>query len=172
LVVNQKREENYMSVWQKFPDKLTLSERRNLTSAAAATLMEFRPTGTPVPADLMTISPLAASRHLAELMSKHGLESDVEAIQELLEDEDRAWEACASTLNLLRRIPELRDEVDQAYEERQNAMTGPVEFLLAGALLVLAMKIKRVVLTKDRKEVEFYDAGDSVKATVQRLLTE
>jgi hypothetical protein len=73
-------------------------------------------------------------------------------------------------LEEVRQYPELADEIDQRYAARQQKMAAPELILLSGALVVLAMRIKEINISRKGKRITFYPSGDAVKSFVSGLV--
>jgi hypothetical protein len=150
-------------VWDRYPD-LEPREFRELVAVTAQTLSEA---GDEVPGDVLEQSARGASRDLAPVLQE--AEPDVERwqIQALLEDDALAEQACRRVLDEVRAQPELAARVAAAYEERRQKMTGIELVLLAGALVVLAIRVKRIKWGD--RQVDFEPSGEAVSTFVAGL---
>jgi hypothetical protein len=156
------------SIWDSYPD-LSPSELRNLVAVTAQVLAGSAGSAQ-LPADPIEMSTGQAARELTG--PERGLSPDMRAaVQELLEDDDTAVELCHAVLGEVRRHPELAAEVARAYEDRTRKMAGAELLLLAGALVVLATRIKEIRVGKSGTKVTFSESGEAVKAFLAALLT-
>jgi hypothetical protein len=92
------------------------------------------------------VDALPASVLRTELVQ--GLELDEETVDRMIDGGDASR---AVGLALLREIgdqPELRAEIEQAYEDRKQMMIVEVGLIAAAALLVLVMKVKKIKVVK------------------------
>jgi len=155
------------SIWDRYPD-LSPSELRNLV-AATAQVLAGSADRSELPADPIEISTGEAARELTASIDM--LSADERGVvQELLEDDDTAIELCHVVLGEVRRHPELASAVAQTYEERSRKMTGAELLLLAGALVVLATRIKEIRAGKGGTKITFSESGEVVKAFLAGLV--
>jgi hypothetical protein len=156
------------SIWDNYP-ALTEAELRNLV-AAAAQVLAAGADHADVPDDVLEISDSAAARELAAPATGLGEFKPAE-IRQVLEDDEASAELSRAVLDEVRKYPALADEVAEAYEERSRKMAGAEMLLLAGAIVVLAIRIKEIRIGKGQTRITFAESGDAVKAFLAGLLS-
>ena len=156
-----------MSVWNTYPN-LNAADLRTLVAVTAQALLEADAGASGLPPDLLRQSPASTAREIEPLLAQAGFSPPVEQIREALEDEGLAERISLGVLDQVRAIPELADRVARDFEARKQKMVGVELVLLAGALVVLAMRIKRV--RWGGAAFDFEPSGDAVKAFVSNLL--
>jgi len=156
-----------LSVWDRYPD-LESREFRELVAVTAQTLVDTGLAAEPVSSEILESSNRAIARDLTPTLQKSNPHVTDWQVQAVLDDEDLATEACRRVLDEVRRRPDLAERVAAAYEERLQKMTGIEVVLLAGALVVLAIRIKRV--RWGHHEVDFEPAGETVASFVAELV--
>ena len=62
-------------------------------------------------------------------------------------------------------------EVEAAYRDRQNLLTVGIDIILAAALLVLVLKVKRVKVGKEGTDVGFSKLSDGALKSVLAFVT-
>jgi hypothetical protein len=154
-----------MSVWDEYPS-LTPADLRTLVAVTAQTLMELDADQS-VPQDVLQQSTRACAADIAQVMTTTDSSITPSRVQALLEDEALALDACRGVLDGVRGQPQLADRIARAYEVRKQKMTGVETTLLVGALVVLAMRIKR--LRFGSTLIEFERSGEAVKTFVSGL---
>jgi hypothetical protein len=155
------------SIWDRYPD-LAPDELRALVTVTARTLADAQAEEAGrVSADVLQDSPRRLARELTPTLQTAEPELTSKQVQVVFEDEALAVQACMRILDEVRDQPELAQRVATAYDERLEKMTGVELVLLAGALVVLAIRIKR--LRWGDKEVEFEPAGEAVATFVAGL---
>jgi hypothetical protein len=123
-----------------------------------------------LPPDFLDISTAAASRALTPLLP--GVQAaDAQVIQQLLEDEDSSKAISLAILKEVQQHPDLAQRVAEAYDERTQKLTGAELVLLSGALVILAIKIKKIRWTKSGGEIGFSKSGDVIKSFLAGLMT-
>jgi hypothetical protein len=152
-----------MSIWDKYPD-FTADELRTLVAVTAQVLLESDAATGAVPQDLLDLPAGATARELAAALG-----ADSAAIRDLLDDDARARQAALSVLGEVRRHPALATRVADAYEARGRTMAVET-VLLAGALVILAIKLKEVSFTKEGVRASFTESQEAVKAFIRGLL--
>jgi hypothetical protein len=150
------------SVWERYPD-LEPREFRELVAVTAQILSDAREGEE----DILERSTRAAARDLTPTLQESEPALERWQVQVVLEDEELAAQACRRVLDEVRAQPELAERVAAAYEERRQKMTGIELVLLAGALVVLAIRIKRV--RWGDKQVDFEPSGEAVSTFVAGL---
>lgn len=158
-----------MSVWNDYPD-LSSADLRTLVAVTAQILLESDAGGADLPDDLLQQSPASSARVIQPLLADAGVNVPREQVQGMLEDEELATRVCREVLDHVRAHPELAARVAQEFEARKQKMTGVELVLLAGALVVLAMRIKRIKWGRSEKTIDFEPSGDAVKTFVGTLV--
>ena len=158
-----------MSIWDKYPN-YSDSELRALVAITVQALMESEAAVSQVPEDLLEISTSAASRELLPLLQERDPSLSKQQIQNMLEDEHLSRKVSLKLLEELRKYPDLAERVAQAYELKSGKMFVTESLLLTGALVILAIKVKKISWGKGKKEITFYEAGESVKSFIVGLL--
>jgi hypothetical protein len=153
-----------MTVIERYPD-LTIEELSTLVVAAAEVLMEAGETSEPVPDDLLEMSPGSLSGMIAESMPAGGPDRD--EIARLLSNLDASQRLATGTLQTILESPDLRDAIGRRYEELERRMFVTESLLLSAALVVLAMRIRKVRI--GRFNLDFYKSGEEVKVLVKGL---
>jgi len=156
-----------MSIWDKYPN-YTEDELRTLTAATAETLVDLAEDAS-MSQEVLQMSPKSASRALKLLIDGAAPGVDQEQIQAALEDSDRSQQLALTVLDQIRRFPELADQVNDAYEARRREMAGPELLLLAGAVVILAIKLKAVKISARGVSIDFDKAGKAVELTVSGI---
>ncbi|MCW3474595.1 hypothetical protein [Limobrevibacterium gyesilva] len=156
-----------MSIWAKYPD-YSDDELRTLVALAAQALVEADPDV--AGEDLLHISPRAAAREILPLVQGQDRTIDAQRIQQLLEDEELSSQLCVQLLGEIRAIPELADRVAAAYDMRERKMAVTETLLLAGALVILALKLKKISWGAGKGEVAFHPPGEVAKSFLLGLL--
>jgi hypothetical protein len=155
-----------VSIWDKYPN-LTSSELNTLVALTAQTLLESQADRSVLPSGRLDVSPATAARELTPALQEVDPEISRQQIQGLLEDETLSTQVCLRILDEVRGQPELADRIAEAYEQRSQKMTGVELVLLAGALVILAIRIKEIHFGD--KKVVFDPAGKAVEAFVAAL---
>jgi hypothetical protein len=162
------REVNKMSIWDKYPN-LPPQELHTLVNVTAQVLLDSEGGQSTFSADLLERSPAAISRELAPLLQEAEPPITRQQVRELLEDEELSAKACRQVLDQVRGFPELADRIARAYEIRNQKLVGVELTLLAGALVILAIKVKEIRWGKDQGGIQFEPAGEAVKTFVAEL---
>ena len=154
------------SIWDRYSD-LSPDELRPLVTAAAQTLADAEDDEHQATGDVLQESPRSLAQHLTPILQARDPSLTTSQIQMVLEDDDLATEVSRYVLDEIRMVPELAERVAEVYEERRQKMVGLELILLAGALVVLAMRIKR--LRVGRTVIDFEPAGNAVSTFVGGL---
>jgi hypothetical protein len=115
------------------------------------------------------MSSRAAAREIVPLLKGEAPAIDAGKIQEMLESEDLSTELCLKLLGEVRKEPRLAERIAAAYEARAQKMAVAETALLAGALVILAIKIRKISWGKDKKEIAFDSAGATVTAFIKQF---
>jgi hypothetical protein len=73
-------------------------------------------------------------------------------------------------LKVIAMEPDLAAEVENTYRAREKLLTGGVEIILAGALLVLVLKLRHVKVGKRGADISFSKLSDTAIKSVMGLL--
>jgi hypothetical protein len=158
-----------MSVWNDYP-QLSQADLRALVAVTAQVLLESDAGAADFSPDLLQQSTVTSARAIQTLLAQEGVDVRREQMQEILEDEDLATSVCREILDQVRIHTDLADRVAAAFEARKQKMTGIELVLLSGALVVLAMRIKRIKWGNSGTTIDFEPSGDAVKAFVTSLV--
>jgi hypothetical protein len=158
-----------MSIWEKYPN-LSPQELRTLVNVTAQVLLDSADGTSTSSADLLAKSTAALSRELAPLLQEVEPSITLAQVRELLEDEDLSSRVCRETLDRVRDVPGLADRIAQAYELREQKLLVET-VLLSGALVILAIKVKKIRSEDGKIVVTFGSAGEAVKAFVAGLVS-
>jgi hypothetical protein len=152
------------TIWDKHPN-YTADELRTLVAVAAQVLCDSEEAAGAVPPDLLDLPPAATARALSAELD----DATPQAVRAMLDDEDRAQKAALLVLDQLRAQPDLAARIAQAYEARTGKMAVET-ILLAGALVILAIKLKSFSFTRDGVKATFTESREAVKAFVSGLV--
>jgi len=158
-----------MSIWDRYPN-LTADELRTLATVTAQVLLESDEAAAELAPDFLQQSPSTSARQVTPLLAERDPTVSQQRVREVLEDEELATRICRAVLDQARAYPELADRVAREYEARQQKMTGVELVLAAGALVVLATRIKRLRWGPEGGEIVFEPAGKAVEAFLAGLL--
>jgi len=158
-----------MTVWKDYPN-LSSGDLRTLVAVTAQVLFEHAESGADLPTNLLQQSPRTSASAIQSILERGGAVVTGEKVQRVLEDETLATRACQEILNQVRTYPALADRVAVEFEVRRKKMTGVELVLLTGALVILAMRIKRIELGKSGGTVDFEPSGQAVKTFVVELV--
>jgi len=156
-----------MSIWDKYPN-YDPDELRTLTAVAAETMLDGAE-GEGITTTVLRLSPKSAAAELQPLFNEQRPGIKPEQIQAALEDPEQSRNMALAVLGEIRRIPPLAERVAEAYEARKGEMAGPALVLLAGAVVILAIKAKSFSFTKEGIKMSFFEAKDQVKSFVGGL---
>ncbi len=116
--------------------------------------------------DVATIPPGPLRRQLKEALAENGVAASDSQINQIMESRPFA----ILLLQQIAQQPDLACEVEQAYKERQRMLVVDGGIILAGAVLVLVIKLKRIRANKKGVDVEFSDLKADVLAQVRAFL--
>jgi len=140
-----------------------------LTAVAAETLIDSA-ADVGVTSDVLRLSSKSAATQLQPLLEEQAPGIQREHVQAALDDPEQSQKIALAVLGEIRKIPPLAERVAVAYQARSSEMAGPELLLLAGAIVILAIKVKNFSFTKDGVKATFYEAGESVKTFVSGLV--
>lgn len=75
-----------------------------------------------------------------------------------------------AVLEAIAADPDLAAAVDAAYRARQNMMVVDVAFVLASALLLTVLKLKRVRIGREGAEVDFSELQPGIVSAIRKLV--
>jgi hypothetical protein len=153
------------SVWEHL-DELTDGERKALVDSAVAVLSKDLQPGDEISSDMP--ASLVRGRMTAAL-SGAGLpasQQDASAAMSAASGED----AVVTMLTSLSQVPELRAEIEAAYQRRQEMMFLDMGVITGPALLILLLKLKRIKIGSSGVDIQLYDAHSSTIEMVRRML--
>jgi hypothetical protein len=157
-----------MSIWDKYPN-YSSDELRMLTAVVAETLVDSAEDPA-ITADVLKVSPKSAATQLRPLLQEKAPDIQTAQIQAALEDPERAQKMAVAVLGKIRDAPLLAERVAEAYEARNREMCGPEMLLLAGAVVILAIKLKDIKISSEGLSVSFDKSAEEVKAFVAGLV--
>ena len=158
-----------MSIWDKHPN-YTDDELRLLVTVAAEVLLEGDAGTEHFPPDLLEISPISAARDLLPVLQDEQPGLRVDEVQSVLENPKFSNDLCIAILSEIKGNPKLAALVSDAYLRHRRKMGGPETILLAGALVVLAIKLKDIRWGSKGGRISFYESSETVKAFLLSLL--
>ena len=156
------------NIWEKYPN-LSADEIRTLAACAAQVLLESETGAAQFPADFLGISERGAARQLAPLLQDTIANLDEANIRKFLADEGLTAQTCQKILDEVRQHPALAQRVADVYSQRAQKMAVPELMLLTGALVILAIKIKKVSWNAKGGQVDFESSAGVVKNFVAGL---
>jgi hypothetical protein len=157
-----------MSIWDKYPN-FSPDELRTLVALTAQAFLEADAAAGEVSPDLLELSPKAAAREIVPLLDGLPPGVDQGKIQGMLESEDLSTELCLKLLDEVRQEPAFAERIAAAYDARTGKMAIAEGVLLAGALVILAIKLRKISWGKDKKEITFDAAGTTVATFIKQL---
>lgn len=150
-------------IWSQL-DKLPAQGIMGLVEAASAVLQS----GWEGAENLNKMPSIPLTNILQETLAQEGVKVDGAQIKMLISDNEVSLSLCRKLLTEIARFPELAHEVENAYYARQKMMViEPVSWLLAGAILVLAIKVREIDLKKGR--VKFDKLSDKAIEALCKL---
>ena len=157
-----------MSIWDKYPNYST-EELRTLTAVAAETLIDNAEDAS-INADMLRLSSRSVAVQLQSLLQERvpGIKS--EQLQSALDNPDQAQKMAIAVLGEIRQVTPLLELVAEAYEARNREMFGGEPLLLAGAVVILSIRVKSLNISKHGVKVTFDKAGEAVKTFVAGLV--
>lgn len=158
-----------MSVWDRFPEYGD-DELRELTKVTAFVLVDACSEPVELNQDVLELPPLALSRQIASEFSDIVPQATPEAIQRLLESEDASREVSLALLGKIREIDPLSSLISEAYEEHRRKMAGPELLLAIGALIILAIKVKKLKISKEGVDMQFFMPSSVLKEFIASFL--
>lgn len=153
------------NVWDHL-DELTEGERKALVDSAVSVLnRKLQPTEA-IAAD-MPASQLKVQ--MATALAEEGLPASQESVAALMSSAGDP-DAIAAMLSALSGVPGLREEIDQAYQRRQEMMVLDLGLVTGPVLIVLLLKLKRIKINSSGVDVQFFDAQKSAVEMIRRMI--
>jgi hypothetical protein len=153
------------TVWTRL-ESLSDTELRALVEASIEVLQQDGAAS--VEDDVLELPPGALRRELRSALIENGVEADEHAAEEVLQRTEMSRPVALALLGEIAREPALAQEIEAAYRARQGMMVVDPATLLAGALLVLALKLKRVKVGD--VDVSFYPMKERALTAVRDIL--
>ncbi len=158
-----------MSVWDNYPN-LSPADLRSLVAVTAQVLIESDTGTADISADLLQQSTATNAKEIQKLLEQEGVNVPRDKVLDILDDEEKSVTVVRMVLDHVRAYPELSERISDAFEARKQKMTGIELTLLAGALVVLAMRIKLIKRDGSGLSIDFEPSGDAVKSFVTGLV--
>lgn len=158
-----------MSIWNQHPN-YSDDQLRQLVAVCSEVFLDSDTAAEQFPPDFLEISPAMAARQLGPVLEENGQTLHAESVQEVLQDPIPSRDLCIAILTEIKRSPELATRVSETYARRERKMGGPETVLLAGALVVLAIKLKELRWGPEGGRISFYESAETVKAFLLNLL--
>ena len=158
-----------MSVFDQLRD-LSDHQLRNLVAVSVQVILSAENLPEEIPEDLFEISPRGAAIELSKFFEGIEANASPEKLQKILHDQKLSSDLCIEVLKEIRRHPILAKKIEEAYNARENQLAEPTTLLLAGALVILAIRIKKIRWTDQNKEIEFDKSGKAVEGFVSNIL--
>ena len=153
------------SVWDRL-DELTEGERKALVDSAVSVLnRKLQPTEA-VTSDMPTSQ---VKGQMATALAAEGLPATQESVSAIMVSAEDP-KAIVAMLSALSSIPELRENIEQAYRRRQGMMVLDLGVVSGPVLIVLLLKLKRVKVDSSGMDIQFYDAHKSAVEMIRRVL--
>ncbi|MGR9046621.1 MAG: hypothetical protein ACU83N_15125 [Gammaproteobacteria bacterium] len=143
---------------------------RTLVAISAQALLDSQTRPADIPDDLLGYSPRTIARMLVPLLQATDASVNVQQIQNLLQDEALGRQICLKYPDEVSNDPYLAEGIGSAYEARMNKMAVPESLLLAGASVILAIRLKEIHWSSDEKIIKFDKASDIVRNFLLGLL--
>jgi hypothetical protein len=153
------------NIWEKYPN-YSDDELRILAAVTAQVLLDTQPDSSALH-DLLTMSPLEASRQLLPELQANDTLLERSQVQELFEDKDLSIRISLYILGEVRKYPELAQSIANSYNERTKKMAVAEILLLTAPLTILAIKLKSIKWGD--KEFTFYESSEAIKSFLTGL---
>jgi hypothetical protein len=151
-------------IWSRL-DELSAQEIIGLVEAAVVVIQS----GWEGTENLYNAPPRMLTSILQDVLGQKGVKLDSSQAKLLISQSETSLAISRKLLSEIICFPELANEVEIAYNARQKMMlVEPVSWLLAGALLVLAIKVQKIDLKN--KNIKFYALSDKAVEAVGKLL--
>jgi hypothetical protein len=152
------------SIWERL-DALDDDELAQLTTAAIMVVGEHGNVGEAAEATRLPRDTLAAQTR--EVLESEGVALDEGQAVEIVSSTDLSRELSLSFLQAVRDSP-VRDEVAQVHQRLRDMMIVDAGLLLAGAVVLLVLKLKRVKVGEN--EIEFFEVKSDVLKAIKSFL--
>ncbi len=153
-------------LWSRLDD-LTDVEVAALTQAAIHVLEAGGDDPSLREVETMPTRPLTAT--LEQELSARAI-TEPEIARRIVSDHSLSRPIAINLLKTIAADPVLAEEVAAAYRARQKLLTVGVDLILAGALLLLVLKVKRVRVGKRGVDAEFSELSDNAIKSVMSFL--
>jgi hypothetical protein len=152
-------------VWSRL-EELSDDELATLVEAAQHVLADLADEpGTAMLAQ-MPVGHVGAA--LAGTLREAGTDVDPDEVTALLRDGERSRWLAVQALRQISAEPAIAEQVAAAYRARREMMAVDAGLVLAGSLLLLVLKLKRIKVGK--LDISFYEARASALAQLRSLL--
>lgn len=155
-----------MDIWEQYPN-YSNDDLRILVKSAAITLYDAAEENSELDPELFECGPNSIAMQLRECLLGQIGAGELDKIGRMLSDNARARELCLAVLDEVRQNRALAEKIAEAYARERNKMTG-VEVLLAGVLLLLAARIKRIRLP-NHTEIDFIEVNKNVASLIAKV---
>lgn len=105
---------------------------------------------------------------LADVLREAGTDVESDEVTALLRDAEVSRRLAVQTLRQIGADPALAEQVAAAYRARREMMAVDAGLVLAGSLLLLVLKLKRIKVGK--VDISFYEVRESALAQLRSLL--
>lgn len=151
-------------IWSQL-DKLPAQEIMGIVEVAVVVLQA----GWEGAENLNKTPPKSLTDILQDSLAQNGVKTDDAQIKMLITDNEMSLALSRKLLGEIACFPELAHEVENVYHTRQKMMgIEPVSCLIAGALLVLAIKVKEIDVKGGK--IKFYNLSDKAVEALCKLL--
>jgi len=157
-------------IWYREPDELDDLDLRMLLEAAASVLTDTGDGGDVEP--VSELAPGVVAADLSGALAAEGVQADTAALRELIETASADRRLALAFVHEVCALPQLRDEIDAAYEARRRMMVVEPATLLAASLLLLVIKLRRVRVGRAGVEIRLDPIKAEMVTAVKQLLRE
>ncbi|HEX9041054.1 MAG TPA: hypothetical protein VF838_08490 [Trebonia sp.] len=154
-------------VWSRL-DELSDDEVATLVEAAEHVLADLAEDDEPGAAMLAKMPVAHVGPALADTLREAGTDVDPDAVTALLRDTERSRLLAVEALRGISAEPVLAEQVAAAYRARREMMAIDPSLVLAGSLLLLVLKLKRIKVGK--VDISFYEVREGALAQLRSLL--
>lgn len=154
-------------VWSRL-EELSDDEVATLVEAAEHVLADLADPDEPEAAMLAKMPVAHVGSALADTLQEAGTDVDPDEVTALLRDAERSRRLVVQALREISAEPALAEQVAAAYRARREMMAVDASLLLAGSLLLLVLKLKRIKIGK--VDISFYEVRESTLAQLRSLL--
>lgn len=156
--------ENQEKIWSQL-DELPSEEIIRLVEMTVTVLQP----GWDEARDINKMPPGPLTRMLKETLAERQVQVSDDQLKLLIDENETSLNISRELLREIATVPDLAAEVEKAYYVQKRMMViEPVSWLLAGAVLVLAIKVKEIDLEKGK--VKFHKLSDKTIDSLCGLL--